>query len=708
MPRYYADLDNNKLLTGPLSTQIAARPTFYSGNVVPVSVDLIQRDTLQNLQNYSPATGTTISFLLGSATTVISVPALTKASEAGITGTATCSLYSTATATGTVAKYSVVTAAVTASLYGNITAQAIAVMTRGTACTLSLTVVTAKTPEFRIGFVSKATAATASISTTSVSNYANPFKSNTVYGPGDTFIEITQSGFGLYGNPQVYFAKPTVGNEYIGGGQYNNAARVYTSENITDKCTFEDGKIIDIDPSFIQPEYFRAATAGSRGGASWNLDFSSSVSLCFVQNEEIFPTTTVSASIVVIPDPDYVYSISSVSVVSGGSGFPSGINIPFSIPSDEDGDGRPCTGFMRAINGSVVSVVSISSRGSRFTSSVTNGKNYGIFPAYKIQDITVTCAGAGYYGSTPAIAIDSTYLSSGELASSAQATAITTVAGGISVILNSSGYGYTTTPGVSIQAPRLSDGIRSVTLTNTPTGYADGIYGCTVSGPASGTTAAVNMLVTNGTVSFSILNQGTGYVTAPVIVCPAPNLADSVKSIAITTGGIGYTSAPTVTIYGVGSGASATAAISNGKVISISVVSSGSGYTGSVTISIAAPENAGKVDSITIVTGGTNYISAPTISLSGGGGSGAAASATIVNGSVAAISLDDSGSGYVTAPMVTIANSPSRVIYSGVLTVTTAFYTAASSATNLIQLNSTTTLGVSTLIQVSAQLASSL
>ncbi|NBO26497.1 MAG: hypothetical protein EBU96_06845 [Actinobacteria bacterium] len=691
MPRYYADLDNNKLLTGPLSTQIASRPTFYSGNTVPVSVDLIQRDTLQNLQNYIPATGTTISLLLGSATTVISVPALTQASEAGITATATCSLYSTATATGTVAKYSVVTATVTASLYGNTAAQAIAVMTRGTACTLSLAVVTAKTPEFRIGFVSRATAATASISTTSVSNYANPFRSSSIFGPGDTFIDIIQGGFGLYGNPQVYFAKPSAVT-------FNTF--LYENENITNKCTFENGKITAIDPSFIDPSIFYL-------GSTVSINFSSSVSVAAVANSTLI-STSLSASIVVVPDPDYVYSISSASVVCGGSGFPSGVNIPFSIPSDEDGDGRPCTGLMRAINGSVVSVVSISSRGSRFTSSITNGKNYGILPAYKIQDITVTCAGAGYYDSAPTVAIDSTYLIAGELASSAQATAITTVAGGISVILNSSGYGYTATPGVSIQAPRLSDGLRSVTLANTPTGYADGIYGCTVSGPASGTTAAVNMVVTNGAVSFSILNQGTGYVTAPSIVCPAPNLADSVKSITITTGGIGYTSAPTVTIYGAGSGASATAAISNGKVISISVVSPGSGYTGSVTISIAAPENAGKVASITIATGGTNYISAPTISLSGGGGSGAAASATIVNGAVAAISLDDSGSGYVTAPMVTIANSPSRVIYSGVLTVTTAFYTAASAATNLIQFNSTTTLGVSTLIQTSAQLASSL
>lgn len=76
-----------------------------------------------------------------------------------------------------------------------------------------------------------------------------------------------------------------------------------------------------------------------------------------------------------------------------------------------------------------------------------------------------------------------------------------------------------------------------------------------------------------------------------------------VVSIAVTNGGSGYTSAPTVTFTsGGGSGATATAAIDpiTGKVISVIVTANGSGYT-----------------------------SAPTIAFSGGGGTGAAATAKI-------------------------------------------------------------------------------
>lgn len=690
MKSLYVDLDNNKLLAGPLNPLIASQQVFYSGNTETVTVDLIQRDSNFNLLNYEPSTGTTISMVVGIPGSVVSIPAMTRSTQAGITGTATASLYSAITATGTVSKYSVATATVTASLYGNITAQATAVMTRGTACTLSLSVVTAKTPEFRIGFVSRATAATASISTTSVSNYANPFRSSSIFGPGDTFIDIIQGGFGLYGNPQAYFAKPTS----VTFGVFS-----YESKNITNNCTFEDGKIIAIDPSFIDPNYFYP-------GSSVSISFSSPVTVGFVVNSTQI-LTTLSASIIVVPDPDYVYSISSISVACGGSGFPSGINIPFTIPSDEDGDGRPCTGLMRAINGSVVSVVSISSRGSRFTSSVTNGKNYGILPSYKIQDITVTCAGAGYYGSAPTITIDSTYFSNSEGTSQAQATAITTVDGKISVILNSSGYGYTATPGVSIQAPRLSDGLRFVTLTNTPTGYADGTYGCTVSGPASGTVAAVNMVVNNGDISFSILNQGTGYVTAPAIACPAPNLADSVRIVTISTAGIGYTSAPTVTIYGAGSGASATATLAaDGSIASVQVVSAGTGYTGTTTVGFSAPDNLGKIESIVIATSGTNYTTAPAISFTGGGGSGAAATASVLNGGLYTIELTNGGSGYVTAPAVTIAASPSRTLFTGVLTVTSAFVNSILPSTAVtIQISAASTIGTSTLLQMQGAVA---
>jgi len=644
MKSLYVDLDNNKLLAGSLSTQIASQQVFYSGNTETVTVDIIQRDSNQNLLNYVPSTGTTVSMVVGVPGNVVSIPSMTRSTQAGITGTATASLYAAVTATGTVAKYSVATATVTASLYGNITAQATSTVTRGTACTISLSVVSVVYPT-----VAKYKYLNGNTGVDGGSQYN--FGSTSNIGLG--FFEITNQGYGFFGNPQAYVTYGASGGTF----------------NITSSCVFSEGYLVGISASVVC------------GGRSETFTF--------------------------VPDPAYAYCADTVTIASGGTGFPSGVSIPFSIPSDEDGDGRPCTGIMRAANGVVVSAV-ITNRGSRFTSSVTSGKNYGLQPAYKLENITVTCTGSGYYGNAPTINIDTSfYDSTNTNASQAQATAITTVDGGISVILNSSGYGYTATPGITIQAPRLSDGLRSVTLTNTPTGYSNGTYSCTVSGPATGTTAAVNMVVTNGAVSFSIVNQGTGYVTAPAIACPAPNLSNSIKSIAISTAGIGYTSAPTVTIYGAGSGASATATLAtDGSIASVQVVSAGTGYTGTTTVGFSTPDNLGKIESISIATSGTNYTTAPAISFSGGGGSGAAATASVLNGGLYTIELTNEGSGYATAPAITIDASPSRTVFSGVLTVTSAFVNAILPSTAVtVQVSAASTIGISTLLQVQGAVA---
>ncbi|HBS6214476.1 TPA: hypothetical protein MAL84_004382 [Klebsiella pneumoniae] len=78
------------------------------------------------------------------------------------------------------------------------------------------------------------------------------------------------------------------------------------------------------------------------------------------------------------------------------------------------------------------------------------------------------------------------------------------------------------------------------------------------------------------------------------------------QSIAVTAGGSGYTTAPTVTISGGGgTGALATATISGGSVTKISVLYKGFGYT-----------------------------TAPTVTISGGGGSGATAAVTVSSGGV--------------------------------------------------------------------------
>nr|WP_269142548.1 DUF3383 family protein [Acetobacter garciniae] len=62
----------------------------------------------------------------------------------------------------------------------------------------------------------------------------------------------------------------------------------------------------------------------------------------------------------------------------------------------------------------------------------------------------------------------------------------------------------------------------------------------------------------------------------------------------------------------------------------------------------------GEVSAITVSAGGTGYATAPTVTLSGGGGTGATATATVSGGAVTGITITEGGTGYTTAPTVTI------------------------------------------------------
>jgi len=95
--------------------------------------------------------------------------------------------------------------------------------------------------------------------------------------------------------------------------------------------------------------------------------------------------------------------------------------------------------------------------------------------------------------------------------------------------------------------------------------------------------------------------DGTGAITEAGIF---DTVGSKVDDIAVSAGGSGYTSAPTVTFTGGGgSGATATATVAGGVVTSIAVTAGGSGYT-----------------------------SAPTIGFTGGAGSGATATASMKEG----------------------------------------------------------------------------
>ena len=63
----------------------------------------------------------------------------------------------------------------------------------------------------------------------------------------------------------------------------------------------------------------------------------------------------------------------------------------------------------------------------------------------------------------------------------------------------------------------------------------------------------------------------------------------------------------------------------------------------------------GRLQSITVDAGGSGYTSAPTVTLSGGGGSGAKAVATVSGGAVTSVEFTQRGHGYTSAPSVSFS-----------------------------------------------------
>ena len=127
-------------------------------------------------------------------------------------------------------------------------------------------------------------------------------------------------------------------------------------------------------------------------------------------------------------------------------------------------------------------------------------------------------------------------------------------------------------------------------------------------------------------------------------------------SLAITSGGSGYTSAPTITISpaagDMGYGCSATAALTGGAITSLTNLKNGQNYNTLPTVSLSGGGNPGAITGYTGLVGGSGYLAAPTVSASGGGGSGFAAVATVVSGAITALTITNGGSNYTSVPTI--------------------------------------------------------
>ena len=160
----------------------------------------------------------------------------------------------------------------------------------------------------------------------------------------------------------------------------------------------------------------------------------------------------------------------------------------------------------------------------------------------------------------------------------------------------------------------------------------------------------MNFYVNEGETNMSVTPPAASGATATATIS-----AGVVTSIAVTSGGTGYTSAPTISFTGGG----------------------GTGATATATVSVA-----GVVNSIAVTSGGIGYTSAPTVSFTGGGGgTGATATAAVSDGAITGIAVTSGGTGYTSAPTVVI--TPAAVVAANLAsskTPNTALYNFVKSA----------------------------
>ena len=287
-----------------------------------------------------------------------------------------------------------------------------------------------------------------------------------------------------------------------------------------------------------------------------------------------------------------------------------------------------------------------------------------------------------------------------------------------SIAIDSGGSGYTTAPTVAFTniTPVGLDTYRLVeTATGTVT-ISSGVVGITMTNIGTGYTSVPNIMFLNPIEQIGVLAPGYNYSSTPTITMPsvmngitfshsgtytaapavviaAPTGSNPVTAAAsyffsgqltfavITNQGSGYTSPPIATLSGGNGNGGATTNIgpviisADGQVTDIPITDNDSyGYTtGTVSLVFTGGGGSGAAgyvlyataDTIVITDPGSGYLTAPAVTISGGTGGSASATASIsgataapvLNYPVSYIAVTNTGSHYTDAPTVTI-NDP--------------------------------------------------
>ena len=272
------------------------------------------------------------------------------------------------------------------------------------------------------------------------------------------------------------------------------------------------------------------------------------------------------------------------------------------------------------------------------------------------------------------------------------------------VTITDGGLNYTGTPSVTLVggsgsgamfSTQIENGtVSQVLVTNPGSSYVLGDIPIVIFSGGNGTaTAWGQAVISNGVITnVTLLNGGSGYQNSSTGVQQPPTISVSdptgsgavisvnqmaggqLISLKVVSGGTGYTS-PTINFSGSGSGASAVATVDSGVITSYSTDSNGLGYTGGTTIDFLSATGTGatatatlnpdgSVAALTITAGGSGY-SSPTNYVVRGAGP-AAATVTLMPFGISGTSLETFQSRVWIANGQAVSNDPpkNRIIFS--------------------------------------------
>lgn len=274
-----------------------------------------------------------------------------------------------------------------------------------------------------------------------------------------------------------------------------------------------------------------------------------------------------------------------------------------------------------------------------------------------IQTVRIDQAGSGYTSATITVQGDG-FLESDPLFLS-------------SITIDDVGSGYTSAS-LQISPPftNVNPWTSSIPLfLGQKVSFNNNIYEIAVAG-TSGTVAPVHRLgtVSNGTTALKYIGTtATGLVNLSGGSISSITLNGMIREVLITTGGVGYTSVPTVTFSGgSGTGATGVAILQNGSVSKVIITDAGEGYTTVPSITIGTAWTANTV----VVFGQQLFIANRLYTVTVGGTTGATApshlSGSAVNGTATLVFAGEPatattsikfGAGYSTLPNVTIVGN---------------------------------------------------